>query len=157
MSRPLAPGAIKLNDFMKGTGSPAERLRRAELRAAGVVPVPAPRVMNKTETRYEAHLRRRIAAGEVAFAKFDVVRLRLAELLYYTPDFLVLDAAGLVELHEVKAYWKSKREVGWTEDSRVKIKAAAELFPFFRFRAAWEREGVWYLEEFGPYRRSAES
>lgn len=146
----------KLNDFMAAGATGKREL----LRARGTVPSPVPRLMNKNETRYELHLRRKQRAGEIAAHAYEAVRLRLAGSTFYTPDFLVLDGDGFLELHEVKVWWKAKKgergRVGWTEDSRLKIKVAAEQYPFFRFRAAWERAGVWYLEEFGSYGRGEE-
>jgi hypothetical protein len=78
--------------------------------------------MNKTEAAYEAHLRLRQIAGEVAWYKFEALKLRLADNTFYSPDFAVLRSDGLMECHEVKGFW--------TDDARVKIKVAAELHPF---------------------------
>jgi hypothetical protein len=93
--------------------------------------------MNKTEAAYGDHLELRRRAGEVAWFKFEAVKLRLADLTFYTPDFLVMLTSGELEAHEVKGHWE--------DDARVKIKVAASLFPF-RFigvrkvRSAWEFE-----------------
>lgn len=52
-------------------------------------------------------------------------------------------ADGVLELHEVKGFW--------SDDARVKIKVAADRFPF-RFRAfkarAKRHGGGWAVEEF---------
>ena len=82
--------------------------------------------MNKTEEAYAAHLELRKAAGEVLWWKFEGMKLRLADNTFYTPDFNVLTRDCVMECHEVKGYW--------IDDARVKIKVAAEMFPF-RFRA----------------------
>jgi len=98
-------------------------------------------VMNKTEAAYADHLEFRRRAGEVAQVWFEGVTLKLAERCRYTPDFLVMLTDGRIEAHEVKGHWQ--------DDARVKIKVAAEKFPF-RFvavRAVAKREGGGWAEE----------
>lgn len=98
---------------------------------------------NKTEAAYEAHLAALVAAGSVAWFKFEGVKLRLADNTFYTPDFAVMRSDGLMEMHEVKGFW--------ADDARVKIKVAADLYPF-RFlavRAKPKKEGGgWSVEVF---------
>lgn len=98
---------------------------------------------NKTEEAYEAHLSALVAAGEVTWFKFEGVKLRLADNTFYTPDFAVMRADGLLEMHEVKGFW--------ADDARVKIKVAADLYPF-RFLAVRARAkkdgGGWAVEVF---------
>lgn len=98
---------------------------------------------NKTESSYEQHLEFRRVAGEVAWYRFEGVKLRLADNTFYTPDFAVMLASGEIELHEVKGFW--------ADDARVKIKVAAEMYPF-RFVAikaqAKKNGGGWAVEEF---------
>ena len=98
---------------------------------------------NKTEAAYEGWLRSRQIAGEVAWYKFEGLKLRLADNTFYTPDFGVMLSTGEMEVHEVKGFW--------TDDARVKIKVAAELYPF-RFIAvkvkAKKNGGGWETEEF---------
>lgn len=98
---------------------------------------------NKTESAYEAILQNRQRMGEVAWFKFEGVKLRLADNTFYTPDFAVMLADGQMEMHEVKGYWQ--------DDARVKIKVAADLYPF-RFIAVQplpkKAGGGWKTEEF---------
>lgn len=100
--------------------------------------------MNGTEAEYSAMLSLRQRAGEVAWFAFEAIKLRLADNTFYTPDFFVMLAGGTLECHEVKGFWQ--------DDARVKIKVAAESFPF-RFvavsKAAKKRGGGWTSEEFG--------
>lgn len=77
---------------------------------------------NKTEAAYEQYLELRKRAGDVAWHRFEGIKLRLADNTFYTPDFAVMTASGLMELHEVKGYMQ--------EDASVKIKVAAEMYPF---------------------------
>jgi len=99
--------------------------------------------MNKTEAAYAATLDARRYAGEVAWFKFEGVKLRLADNTFYTPDFAVMLADGALEMHEVKGFWQ--------DDARAKIKIAADLYPM-RFVAIQARPkkdgGGWLLEEF---------
>lgn len=99
--------------------------------------------MNKTEAAYEATLRERMLAGEIAWYKFEGVKLRLADNTFYSPDFFVMLANGELEAHEVKGFW--------LDDARAKIKIAADIYPF-RFIAIKARAkkdgGGWAEEEF---------
>lgn len=99
--------------------------------------------MNKTEAAYAAHLES-IKGAVVAWYRFEGVKLRLADNTFYTPDFAVMLVGGAMEMHEVKGFW--------TDDARVKIKIAAEMYPF-RFKALKARAkkdgGGWSVEDFG--------
>jgi hypothetical protein len=97
--------------------------------------------MNKTEAAYEQDLRDAQSLGDIIWYKFEGVKLRLADNTFYTPDFAVLAKDGVMELHEVKGFW--------ADDARVKIKVAADLYPF-RFKAVKarsKREGGGWSEE----------
>lgn len=102
-----------------------------------------PGVMNKTEAAYDAHLGLLQAAGEILWRRFEGVKLRLADKTFYTPDFAVMAADGVMEMHEVKGFWE--------DDARAKIKIAADQYPF-RFRAVMVRPkkdgGGWVKELF---------
>jgi hypothetical protein len=102
--------------------------------------------MNRTEAAYDAHLRTRSIAGEVVWYKFEAVKFRLADNTFYTPDFAVMVADGHLEMHEVKG-----NEAIFADDAKVKIKVAAELYPF-RFVAAFpvrKRDGGgWRFTEY---------
>lgn len=99
--------------------------------------------MNKTEAAYAELLESRRRAGEVAWFKFEGLKLRLADNTFYTPDFAVMLADGRLQVHEVKGMW--------ADDARVKIKVAAELYPFefVAVRVRSKREGGgWNVEQF---------
>lgn len=99
--------------------------------------------MNKTESAYCQLLELRKRAGEIDWYRFEGIKLRLADNTFYTPDFSVMLANGEMEMHEVKGFW--------ADDARVKIKVAAEQYPF-RFIAvkpkAKKAGGGWEVEEF---------
>lgn len=96
--------------------------------------------MNKTEAAYAQVLELRKRAGEILEYKFEYMKLRLANNTFYTPDFVVVAAGRVIELHEVKGFW--------TDDARVKIKVAAELNPYFKFIAVKKVRNGWDVKEF---------
>lgn len=99
--------------------------------------------MNKTEAAYADRLELERAAGTVRWWRFEGIKLRLADNTFYTGDFAVMPADHVLEIHEVKGFW--------TDDARVKIKVAADQYPF-RFKAMKARAkrdgGGWSVEEF---------
>ena len=99
-------------------------------------------VRNKTEAAYEAELQGWLNTGEILWFKFEGFKLRLADGCTYSPDFVVMNGEGKIECHEVKGFWR--------DDARVKIKVAAEQFPF-KFlivtQQAKKRGGGWLWEE----------
>ncbi len=78
--------------------------------------------MNRTEAEYAQMLDIEQRAGEIAWWRFEAVKIRLADNTFYTPDFLVLRADMRLELHEVKGALVM-------DDAKVKLKMAAEMFP----------------------------
>jgi hypothetical protein len=97
---------------------------------------------NQTEQRYERdHLWPQYQSGEIWDYRFEPIKLRLADNTFYTPDFLVVRGDGL-EIHEIKGGFER-------EDARVKWKAAAEAFPWFRFVVARYDKKKWKIEEYG--------
>ena len=116
-----------------GSGNGAGKVARGR-------PRHVPGVMNQTEEAYAAHLALQLAAGEIAWFRFESVKLKLAEKTHLTVDFFVMTAAGDLEAHEVKGYWE--------EDARIKVKVAAAMYPF-RFLAVQRAPGGgWKTEVF---------
>lgn len=103
---------------------------------------PKPGVMNKTERAYADLLEYRKQSGEILDWKFEALKLRLADKTFYSPDFMVVDADGFIEVHEVKGYWE--------DDARVKVKVAAEQYPFkfLAVKKVSKAKGEWEFEEF---------
>ncbi|MCO6539869.1 MAG: DUF1064 domain-containing protein [Gilliamella sp.] len=99
--------------------------------------------MNKTETEYYQYLKTLEQANEIIWFKFEGLKFKLANNTTYTPDFVVMNKDGLIELHEVKGFWM--------DDARVKIKVAADMYPF-KFLAIKKKAkklgGGWEIEEF---------
>lgn len=99
--------------------------------------------MNKTEAAYDAYLATLQHVGEIQWRKFEGLKLRLADNTFYTPDFAVMCANGIIECHEVKGFWQ--------DDARAKIKIAADLYPFrfLAIQAGRKKDGGgWKVEEF---------
>jgi len=100
-------------------------------------------VMNKTEAEYALQLEALKQAGEIQWYKFEGIKFRLANSCFYNPDFAVLRSDGMMEIHEVKGFWR--------DDAKVKIKVASELYPFV-FKAVFKlpnkRGGGWEYVDF---------
>lgn len=102
-------------------------------------------VMNKTEARYASEvLDVGKALGKYARYWYESIKLRLADGSWFTVDFFVMLPDGRLEAHEVKGYWRKAE--------RVRIKVAAELYPFKFISASRLKKaqgGGWKFEEFG--------
>lgn len=100
-----------------------------------------PGEMNKTEKRYSVMLEARRFDGEILWWCFEGMKFKLAKATYYTPDFVIMTATGQIEIHEIKSYWE--------DDARVKIKVAADKFPFVfkAFKALPKKAGGGFQEE----------
>lgn len=114
----------------------------------------APGERNKTEAAYESHLDVLHRAGEIDGFKFEGIKLKLADNTHFTPDFIVYAADGVVELHDTKGTTKKlraggfKEAVPWIEeDAKLKLKLAAELFPF-RVFAVFKTPDGWQKQQF---------
>lgn len=99
-----------------------------------------PGKMNKLEADYALELKALREIKAITDFRFEAVKLRLASLTTYTPDFMVIGKNGEVTFHEVKGFWQ--------DDARVKIKVAAEQYPWFHFVAVTRRKGRWETEGF---------
>lgn len=127
----------------KATGAPkpvSTGNRTTQAKKARPRPQHTPGRMNKTEARYlQDVIEPRLKTGEYRSAKFEAVKLRLADRTFYTPDFAVVnDRTGEIELHEVKG--------GWIEDdAMVKFKTAAAMFPEYRWILVQQKKatGPW--------------
>lgn len=102
--------------------------------------------MNKTEARYALTLAADLHAGRILWWKFEGIKLRLADNTFLTIDFPVMAADGVLEMRDVKG-----SPAIFSDDARVKMKVAAELYPF-RFMAVYplplKAGGGWQIESF---------
>lgn len=122
------------------TANKAPLTAKQKVQALGRLPVGQ---MNKTEALYAQTLEARKHLGEVAWYKFEGIKLRLADNTFLTVDFAVMLRDGQLEMHEVKGHW--------TDDARVKIKVAADIYPM-QFLAVKKQSakngGGWDVERF---------
>lgn len=101
---------------------------------------------NKTELAYEEVLKALQRDGQIAWFKFEGVKLRLADNTFYTPDFAVMLDSGQMEMHEVKG----ARSI-FADDAKVKVKVAAETYPFpfvVAFPIPKSRGGGWEFDRY---------
>lgn len=107
-----------------------------------------PGSMTGVEKRYMEFLDEEKAAGRILGYRYGSIKLRLADTTFYTPDFAVYRTDETVELVEVKGSWNAPHQ----EDSRVKLKVAAEQYREFQFAAVVPKPkrdgGGWDREEF---------
>jgi hypothetical protein len=85
---------------------------------------------NKTEAAFEAHLERLKMSGEILWHAFDSVKLRLAGSTFLSVDFFILTKDFRLQAIDVKG---SMAII--TDDAKVKMKVAAENFPWEFFYA----------------------
>jgi hypothetical protein len=91
--------------------------------------------MNKTEAAHAMDLEMRKRVGEILEYRWQPLRLKLGTDCTYEPDFFVLMADCTIEFHEVKGSFI-------TDDAIVKVRVAANLFPWFVFRLfQYDRKG----------------
>jgi hypothetical protein len=93
--------------------------------------------MNNTEEKYSLHLERRKMDGDVLWWRFEGVKLRLADSTFYSPDFAVMRSTGQIELHEIKGFMM--------DDANVKIKVAADQYPFTFYIVRKGKGGIWNM------------
>lgn len=101
---------------------------------------PKPGVMNRLESKYAAHLETLKHSGEILMYIYEPFNLRLATKTYYRPDFMVLKKDLSITVAEVKGFW--------LDDSRAKVKIAADKFPFRFVGVTFDRKRGWVEEEF---------
>ena len=94
-------------------------MRRFNRRALGRLKVGQ---RNKTEAAYKNLLELRMKAGEILWYRFEGIKFRLADKTFYEPDFAVMLSDGEIQIKEVKGFME--------DDAWVKIKVAAEMYPF---------------------------
>lgn len=108
-----------------------------------------PGVMNTNESKYHAYLEGERIAGRVLWFAFELYKFQLAPRMYFAPDFAVLRADDILEFVDVKGRTTKKTSAGkvdtffYMEDSKMKLKLAADKFPH-PFKVAYQsRAGEW--------------
>jgi hypothetical protein len=104
-----------------------------------------PGELNKTEAKFELHLRAQLQAGEILWYGIQNITLKLAPSTHLRIDFFTLDKIGELHAIDVKGGYMQ-------DDSLAKIKIAAAMFPFrfFLARQCLVKDGGGFsLEEIG--------
>lgn len=109
-------------------GIPAKGVRRCQ-------------ILNKTEQDYLTYLQGGIIVSRPLWCVFESIKLRLADKTFYTPDFFLMRPNGEIEVHECKGFMR--------DDAAVKLKCAAEIFPFRFFLVKRKKGGGWDISEVG--------
>ena len=122
------------------------RLTAADARKLGAtVPKRAKkaRMMNGLEARFAEQLEAWKLAGEICWWDFEPIRLRLADGCWFKPDFLSVPGIDQedtsITLFETKGFMR--------EAARIRIRVAAEKYPFFRFVIVRWKNSEWDFEE----------
>lgn len=97
---------------------------------------------NKTEKAFENYLHLLHKTGEILWFKFESIKLRLADNTFFTVDFFVVNKNNELEAYEVKG-----SKFIFQDDAKVKIKVAAETFPFKFFVVYPQKGGAWEINE----------
>ena len=97
--------------------------------------------LNKTEKARLEYLRR---LPHVKCLHIQAVTVKIGHDCRFTPDFFYYD-----EVREQLVAEDTKGGHVW-EDSRIKAKAAARMFPEFLFIVAYKEKSGWREEEFKP-------
>ena len=95
--------------------------------------------MNKLEKDYAYQLEMLMLSGQILRWYYEHLNFRLARKTFYMPDFMVVKKEQ-IEFHEVKGFWR--------DDARVKIKVAAQMYPWFKWVAVQWKKKQWIYEEF---------
>jgi hypothetical protein len=102
-----------------------------------------PGAMNRLEAAYAQHLEALKALGDIADWRYAAFGLKLADATRYHPDFWVLENDGSMTFDETKGFMR--------DDANVKLKTAASMYPWFRFRLVQKgtkaAKGTWIIQE----------
>jgi hypothetical protein len=106
-----------------------------------------PKQPNQTEREFGMMLRaRRVKMEKESWPEFDRVqfegaRLRLADALTYTPDWMCTQYSTVDELHRV-TFFEVKGRKKW-DDAIAKFKMAKEIHKWARFEMWQKLDGQW--------------
>lgn len=97
-----------------------------------------PGVMNRLESKYAEYLDQLKNSGQILWYSYESIKLKLADKTFLTIDFFVMKNDLSLEAHECKGYMM--------DDANVKIKCAAEKFPF-KFIVVKKDKSGWKFRE----------
>lgn len=97
-----------------------------------------PNKQNKLERDYGNYLHLLKMAEEIVDYRYEPMGLRLGFKTFYKPDFLVIKKDRF-EIHECKGFMR--------DDANVKLKVAAQAFPWFKFFLVRRAGKSWDIKE----------
>jgi hypothetical protein len=100
--------------------------------------------LNKNERAYLAWLR----TQNDMWIGIQNITLKMGHDVRYTSDFWAMDSSGLRAI-DCKGVKKDGSLLCW-EDSKIKMRVAARMFPMFRFLIAYKEGGIWHHIEIKP-------
>ena len=109
---------------------------QAETQLSDQQPVIPKSRMNKTEGEYAMILEAKLRNGDILDWRFEPIKFRLGDNTTYLPDFLVVMPSWF-EIHETKGGFIR-------EDSFIKLKIAAEMYPWFIWRCMQKTKEGWH-------------
>lgn len=144
MTRPSMRSRLKATLIAQGKlppdAAPSRMRGKEKLYALGRLKVGE---KNQTEQRYEDEvLKPSMIAGEILWYRFEGIKLRLADNTFLTVDYAVLPASGILTMVDVKG---SAAIV--EEDARVKMRVAADAYPFAFQLAFPAKGGGWTVKD----------
>jgi hypothetical protein len=111
---------------------------------ANIKPLQPKSEMNGLEKRYAGQLELLKRSGNIIDWRFNSIRFRIGKGAWYKPDFFIVKPTHF-EMHETKGSWKAKGQAA----AKVRLKACAELYPWFKWLAVyWDNKFGWRYEEF---------
>lgn len=101
---------------------------------------------NKGEAAFARVLEFEKQQGRVLWFGFEKIKLRIGKKCWLTIDYFVFFSDGTVEAIDVKG----RKGDGYycREDAKVKLRAAASLFPIFRVAVVWPQKGGSWGKEY---------
>lgn len=94
---------------------------------------------NNLERAYSLVLSAQQHRSEISWWRYEGITLKLADDTRYTPDFAIMLANGEMEMHETKGFMR--------DDAWVKLKVAAQQFPFRFVLVKKVKGGNWDFKE----------
>lgn len=102
-------------------------------------------LLNGLETRFLNYMTPQLKQGETILSQ--AITLKLANGLRLTPDFTVVNRRPDYGIGV--AMWEVKGPFAY-EDSLIKLKVAASLYPFFSWTLASYKDGAWQFQKILP-------
>lgn len=109
-------------------------------------PKPEKPAMNKTETRFAQWLELQHKASAISSWMFEAWTFKIGPDCRYTPDFVIRHNDGSFTLVDVKGRTSKNGKDTYRaeDDSLVKIRVSAAMFPWFRWVICFpEKSGEW--------------